>query len=448
MVASLKRIAVVVLAGAALLGTGPAARAQFNFRRVGFVPPNAPINPHYYLNPYMTLNQYAFNTATLGQAYASVPPYLYGYNPYPSPIFSGGPVIAGGGPSLTTGFPGGAALTTGGFPGYGAALSTGGGYGGGGYGGGGYGGGGYGGYPYSYDLNGYTGYLRGAADVTIANAQYQKIIQEARLARERATQESLVTRRKIREEAEYERKKWLEEYDPEVVRQRDRDWWLNRARHDSPVMEVLSGQALNTLLAHLINEQGKGEKGPNVPLSPDLLKSINVVGPDTRGNVGLLKNDGKLDWPLPLQGSEFADGRERLNKLIADAVQQARFNQAVDPGKLRDMDAELARMEDALDKSIRDNDMLPQQYVEARRYLNMVGDAVKALKDPNISRYLTGKWPPAGTKNVAELVKFMADNGLRFAPAVTGDGDAYQALYHALVGFDAGMTQMAARGSR
>jgi len=33
---------------------------------------------------------------------------------------------------------------------------------------------------------------------------------------------------------------------------------------------------------------------------------------------------------------------------------------------------------------------------------------------------------------VAEMVKFMADKGLWFAPATPGDEPAYLALYHAL----------------
>jgi hypothetical protein len=452
MVASWKRFGVILLAGAALLGLSRPAQAQFNLRRNAFVPLSNPINPNPYISPNMTLGQFAFNTAVIGRALNQIPPWTAGFNPYTQPIFNTGTAVnpalftglgapGYGVPALTTGLGGlgGAGLST--APGYGAgALSTapfGGGFGGG-YGGG------YGGYPYSYDLNGYTGYLNGAANLTIANAQYYKTIEEARLSRERANQEAIVTRRKIREEAEYERMEWLKRNDPEVVRQQDQQWWLNRARNQAPMVEVLDGRALNTLLDHMVREQGRGEKGPRVELNQDLLKSINVTGADTRGNVGLLKNNGKLDWPLPLQGSEFADSRERLTKQIADAVQQAQFNQPVDAGKLKDMRAELGRLDEALDRSARDNDLLPSQFVEARRFTNQLGDAVRALEDPSVSKFFTGKWAPKG-KDVAELVQYMGANGLRFAPAVAGDADAYLSLYHALVAFDAGMSQLAAR---
>ena len=58
------------------------SRCQMNIARPpGFIPAN-----RYYITPYMTLGQYAHNTAVLGQAYSQVPPYMLGYNPYPQVI--------------------------------------------------------------------------------------------------------------------------------------------------------------------------------------------------------------------------------------------------------------------------------------------------------------------------------------------------------------------------
>jgi hypothetical protein len=91
--------------------------------------------------------------------------------------------------------------------------------------------------------------------------------------------------------------------------------------------------------------------------------------------------------------------------------------------------------------------MAPSQYVEGRRYLNQVEDAVRALEDPNVANYFNQNWVPKG-KNVAELIKFMADKGLVFAPAVQGDTDSYRALYHLLQAFDAGMATVASSGGR
>jgi hypothetical protein len=309
---------------------------------------------------------------------------------------------------------------------------------------------GYGGWgmPYTFNpafANPFFGYLQGVADVTTANANYWKTIQEARLLREQSYRSALETRRKIIEEADWERGEWLRRIDPNLNYQRDQAAALDRARHDPPVTEILSARALNDLFRHLSREQGRGERGPSIPLDQDLLKGINVTGQDSRANIGLLKDEGKLQWPLILEGSEFKDGREQMNRLIADAVNVARFGNAVDAGKLKDMKAEMDRLTNTLTANI--NEMSPSQYIAARRYLNLLEDAVRALEDPKVGNYFNQNWAPKG-KNVAELIKYMSDRGLRFAPATPGDTDAYRALYHALQAFDAGMTMVASGGSR
>ncbi len=76
------------LAAALSLGvlafSGGTAHAQ---RRAIYIPPiGSYINYNPYINPFMTLNQYAYNTAVMGRAYSYVPPYALGYNPYPSVV--------------------------------------------------------------------------------------------------------------------------------------------------------------------------------------------------------------------------------------------------------------------------------------------------------------------------------------------------------------------------
>jgi hypothetical protein len=344
----------------------------------------------------------------------------------------------------------GAGALGGGYGGYGSLAATG--YGGGlgpyaslsnssyGYPGYGdpYGGMGYGiyGMMNAAFANPFYGYLKGVADVTTANAQYWKTIQEGRLLREQSYRSGLETRRKIIEEANWEREDWLRRTDPEMNRQREQEVALDRARHDPPLTEILSARALNDLFRHLSKMQGRGERGPNVPLDPDMLRNVNITGQDSRANVGLLKDEGKLQWPTSLTGLEFKDSREQMDKMIADAVNVVKFNNPVDPGKIKDMQAELARLNATLVNDI--SDMTPSEYIEARRYLNMVADAVLALKDPKVSNYFNQNWAAKG-KNVAELIKYMSEHGLRFAPAVPGDADAYRALYHALQAFDYGM---------
>jgi hypothetical protein len=404
----------------------------------GRVPSPGYVNPHSLMLNGETFGQFARNTAVLGRALsAGVPGFGLGFR---------GAGFGGIGPyaSLAAGGFGGigpyASLAAGGLGGYGAL-------------------GGYGGYGLDgYGLMGmmmnaayanpFYGYLKGVADVTTANAQYWKTIQEGRLLREQSYRSALETRRKIIEEANWERQDWQGRVDPEAARQREQEVALDRARHDPPMTEVLSARALNDLFRHLSRLQGKGERGPNVPLDPDLLENINVTGQDSRANVGLLKNKGDLQWPLPLTGLEFKDSREHVDRLIKDAVNLAEFGNPVEPGKLKDMKRQLDRLNATLSRNI--SEMSPSEYIESRRYLNLLGDAIRALEDPKVVNYFNGNWIARGkgknvgqVANVAELIEYMSQKGLRFAPAVPGEADAYRALYHALQVFDAGMTTVA-----
>ena len=133
--------------------------------------------------------------------------------------------------------------------------------------------GGYGAYgmPYSFNpafANPYYGYLKGVADVTTANAEYWKTIEQARLLREQSYRSALETHRKIIEEADWERGEWLKRIDPETNRQREQEVALDRARHDPPLTEILSARALNDLFRHLAKQQGRGERGTERPSRP------------------------------------------------------------------------------------------------------------------------------------------------------------------------------------
>jgi hypothetical protein len=124
------------------------------------------------------------------------------------------------------------------------------------------------------------------------------------------------------------------------------------------------------------------------------------------------------------------------------AVQKLKFNPntPVPAGPVKDMQNDLAALTERLNGSV--GDLSPSQYIEARRYLNQVADAVAALSDPKVGYYFNPNW--AGkARNVADLVGYMARSGLRFAAATPGDEPAYTALYRALADFDAAMPQAA-----
>jgi len=422
---SVRRLSAVVLGGLVLVGaaTRPSVGQQPTAR-----PPVQAVNPNIYANPAATPGRFA-NTAVLGKALQNAPGNAgAGY----------GSLAPGGAPD--TGYGTLAASYANPGQGYGSLVNSnnGGGYGGG-YGG--YGMGGFGFYGTQWMMNPYEGYLRGVADVTNANAQYQLTISQAKIVRQQAVQESIRTRRAWLEQAEYERAHMP---DPEQIRQRALQREIDRARVSPPLTEIWSGRSLNALLRHLIAQQGQGVRGPRVPLSEDTLKSINLTAGDTRGNVGLLKDNGKLQWPQPLQHEVFKDARESLSRRMKQAFSSVQVNQSPDESTLSDLQGDLKNLQASLDANI--SALSPDQYVEARRYVKLLGNTVSALKDRNVSNYFNGAWTAHG-KNVGELVQFMRDKGLWFAPATPSDEPAYTALYYALAAYDAGMSRVARSSS-
>ena len=294
--------------------------------------------------------------------------------------------------------------------------------------------------PYMPDYTPIGGYLRGTADLTASLGNFVVSMQRARLIQEEGTRSQIDTRRKIWEEAEWERMHtvFTEDYRESLIRTEQR-----RARLEPPLNEIWSGRSLNVLLRADAAQQSKGNRGPTVNIPQEVLDHINLtVGTGGTGNIGLLKKTDTLRWPLALTAiiaPEIADPIKNLNQRIPEAREQAKLNNSVDPGLLKDIKKNVERLQEALHDRV--GEMPPSDYSESKRYLNQLAEAVKALQDPNVENYLNGKYAAKG-KTVAELVDNLTRvQGLEFAPATPGDEAAYRALYQAMHAYDTGLTQ-------
>jgi hypothetical protein len=416
----------IALAGVAgLLAAGlmsSAAQAQ-GPARVGNPLPG--VTPFFRVGPNLTLAQAAFNTATMGQAASFVPPYALGFNPYISSVFPPSPVggIGGGYGGLAN-------------P-YGAASFTSNAYGGGGndpYSG-------YGGYSY-YGESVPGGYLRGAADVINAQGRFLESVQKRDLMREQVYKERLENKKRALDTYLY-----LRAHTPtyEDDRQAYFRQVLRRSVNDPTAPEIWSGQPLNAILDDLAKNKDRSTKGPSVNLDEDLLRHLNFAPGGSDINVGFLRrvseNEGRIPWPIALKDNEFKSDRELLNALTPDALRQV-LDGKLDAGTYKDISSAVERMQQQLAGNIQD---LPGgQYREARRFLNNFADALRALRQPNASDYFSQKYMPKG-KTVSDLVKFMLEKGLKFAPATQEDQPYYVALQRALAEYHGGVqSQMAA----
>jgi len=290
--------------------------------------------------------------------------------------------------------------------------------------------------PYIPDVDPFGGALRGIAAVTSANADYVLTIQNARLVREQVSSAQIENRRRLFDEIRYER---LNTPTPEDIRIRNIEVALNRSRRSPPLTEIWAGDSLNSLFNHLAKQQGAGIKGPRVDLDEDTLRKVNFTS-GAGGNVALLRDEGKLRWPQPLiQNKDFTEGRAKLDDLMAEAVKDVKGGKNPTAATLKDVRVNLQQMQKQLDDKI--TLLAPSEYIESKRYLNMLDAAYKALQDPNVGNLLGAK-SITKSKNVAELIKNMTDLGLRFAPAAPGDEGAYRAVHWALLSYDDAIAQL------
>jgi hypothetical protein len=292
-------------------------------------------------------------------------------------------------------------------------------------------------YGYGYGLGGgysgnpYGGYLQGAANMTVANAQYQLTNQEARIVQQRADRDALKTRQATIEENEWERKNWLQRISPYVVRQKQIARDLRVALYDPPEMEIWSGEVLNTLLNDLKNAQSQGRTFPPVPLDPRVLANINVSTGDTYVGAGMLRNLKTFDWPWILRQSAFDGMRQNVEKLLRTAVAQAKGG-GIDITLLNQVTAAVAAAEDQVGNMAQDGEITPTQYVDGMRYLREIKSSLQVLQTNDAANYFNGTYSAQGA-TVAQLVQNMMSQGLKFAPAPPGDESYYNSLYRSLV---------------
>ncbi len=271
------------------------------------------------------------------------------------------------------------------------------------------------------------GVLRGQADVINAQGDFMIQSEKARIEREKAAQEQLKTKKEAFQWKQYEKAMTPTFTEEQQKNKKER---LHRILTDPIPGEIVSGQAMNELLPYLRGMINHGIQGPPVPLYPSILDKINVVGPSTAGNPGILRDGGQLDWPIVLRGSET---QKELAKEIPDAVYKTK-NGTIDfktYKKVRD-DIEMLKQEHR--KKFHKEEIDGGSFLIGWRFLESLESAVRVLEQPGGEKFINGTYTAKG-RNVEELVKNMSSQGLKFARATPGDESAYTSLYGSMVAY-------------
>lgn len=289
-----------------------------------------------------------------------------------------------------------------------------------------------GGYPYAfpYFQTPANGYLTGGASVISSQGQFMVNKQQSALMNQQVEQSKIDTKRKTFDNWLYEREKTPTLEDE---RERQQQQELRRAVNQPPITEILSAKSLNDLLFDLQKMAAQGVQGPRIALEQDALKHINVTTGTNEGNIGLLRSGTNLSWPLGISGlSDSKKVRGEIESLLTQARSQAMQGQ-VDPGVLLALKKDI----DNLGRIVKSHvaDMEPMDYIGAKRYLTELSHAVEVLQQPNARNYLDGKYAAKGG-TVDELVQYMTQSGLRFAPATQADSAAYVSVYNGMAAYD------------
>jgi hypothetical protein len=458
-----KRIAAGALAGLAGLAL-QVPQAQGQFFRQWTLPVYSPgvnpftpfynvLNPTMRVAPGMTSQQALYNFGQGAWALAMAPPWAFGYNPYPPPIVMGGAGMGGYSSPYMPGYAN---------P-YGSYAPMVGGYGGspGGYPANMYGGTGmanpsnpyaaaltvppdYGSAGNSYSSDPYSGSLYGTSSVIRAQGTLMLDQERARIMRELALQARQETRKKQFDTDQYIRENFptFTQEQAKVAREQ-----LKRIQSQASPGEIESGRAMNILLDDLRKHADKMAGVTSLPIDEDALKCINVTTP-TGANLGLLRNGGKLSWPTALVDLVPAKTREDIESLTGPLYQLAVTNKLQGNNLVRDLDARVDQLQDALAGKV--NDIPTGQYLEARRFLRELRSAVAALQQPNVAQAMADyqKFVSGGGKTAEQVAKFLIDRGLAVAPATPGDEGAYHALHTALANYDAAISTRPAVASK
>jgi hypothetical protein len=271
--------------------------------------------------------------------------------------------------------------------------------------------------------------LSGAANVISASGELGIQQEQQRLQRQKALQEKLNTKKMAFDEAAYEKANT-----PSYIDEKERiaGLTIRRMLSQPQPAEITRGATLNTLMPYLKALGDKGTVGSPQSLSPSVLAAINVATPNAGGggtSVGVLKNGGKLAWPLMLKGPL----QKKMDALLPKAVEQAATGM-LEPATYNQVVGLVMSMQDDVRTRYRKEQIDGSTFLKNKRYLDQLESSLKVLQDADAAKYLSGAFTARGD-NVQELINNMSADGLKFAPATPGSESAYFALHNAFVSY-------------
>jgi hypothetical protein len=290
-------------------------------------------------------------------------------------------------------------------------------------------------YPYYGNGDGgifgrWGGALYGASQVISAYGQALNAQEQSRLVREQYYQSQIETQRRRFDLAMYIRARTPTFTEEQANISRTT---LKRIQMMAAPAEIANGKALNLLLDDASKFAGRRPALDPITLAPEVLRQLNV-SKQGNGGIGLLRNDGKLDWPIALAEVTTPEQRKKMSMQAQDVIKDAAKG-TLDANAFKDLRNDITSTRDQLLRRV--NDLPGEQYMQAKRFLTEFENSLTAVQQgeakvqADFDNFIGGKG-----HTVQEVVDFMTTSGYRFAPGIQGDEAGYRALYSALVNFD------------
>jgi hypothetical protein len=226
------------------------------------------------------------------------------------------------------------------------------------------------------------------------------------------------------------------EYQPEQPpRPRTNEDVLEHSLNNPSSGEIMSGQALNDILADLSKRIGQAntEIMPAIALNMTAAELDHINLARGAGSIAVLKHGDRLNWPEALSGPDDLEVRDRVAALLHDAVEQARSKGRVDPGVLTQLAADVDQMQKHLPRIARNS--AADSYFAAKAFVKNLDDAVTALRQPDVRSFVNGQYA-LKPGPIPDVVRWLTERGLHFAPALSGDEGAYTTLHRELAAYD------------
>ena len=171
--------------------------------------------------------------------------------------------------------------------------------------------------------------------------------------------------------------------------------------------------------------QAKGATGPSAYIPSMMLDEIRFGGSPAGDLFNLVRQAGTLPFPDAFDDPSLAKQRSDLEQDFATAAAAVLQGQNPESAKVAKLERTFQQFQDGAGVIIKE---LPfEEAIAARRFLNSMANAIKALKNNLGNGLVNPRWAVEGL-TVADLTRQMTKHKLQFAPAPSGGEETYSTM--------------------